>query len=245
MTMTRLKKSISFLAVALLTLNLIAGASVEMNSLDASGILLTLNEAVERTLDSHAEVKRAVERLLKEEALYKGKRAGFFPKIGAETFSALATGDQHFLTYFDASVEQPLFQGGKIVAEKRKQEVRVESEKLKLDQAKRNLELSVRILYAEVLKEKELTRIAQGEVKELTQGYERIKAIFDKELIPRYELFRAETLLQKAKQALVRHKETYDYLLTVLKETIGINEEESIDLEPLDKIEELGPDFSA
>jgi outer membrane protein TolC len=48
-----------------------------------------------------------------------------------------------------------------------------------------------------------------------------------------------ETLLESAKHGLVKHKETYDYLLTVLKETIGIGEGESLDLEPLADFQEL------
>jgi outer membrane protein TolC len=203
------------------------------------GSLLTLEEAVTRALKDHGEVKRAFARLRKEEALYKGKLSEFLPKIKADAVGGMATGEKRVLTYLDTGIEQPLFQGGKAIAEKKMQKAVVEIEKLKLDDARLEVELMVRVLYAQVLEEKELTRIAQGEVKELFRQYERIKKLADKEILPRHEFFRMETLLESAKHALVKHKETYDYLHTVLRETVGIGEGESLDLEPLGEIPEL------
>lgn len=214
-------------------------ATPDALSPDQFGSLLTLDEAVTRALQSHAEVKRAFARLHKEESLYKGSLAEFFPKLNGEVVSAFATGEKHFVNFVDTGIEQPIFQGGKIVAQKKKQKTLVESEQLKLEQAKLDVELGVRVLYAQVLQEKELTRIAQGQVKELTVEYARIKKLVDQEILPRYEFFRIETLLQGAKHALVKHKESYDYLLTVLRETVGVSEGESLELEPLGDFPEL------
>lgn len=209
---------------------------------DQFGSLLTLDEALARALQSDAEVKRALARLHKEESLYKGSLAEFFPKLGGEAFSAFATGDKHFVNYVEAGLEQPIFQGGKILAQRKKRKTIVESERMKLEEAKLDLELAVRVLYAEVLREKELTRTCQGEVRELSLEYERVKKLVDREILQRHEFFRIETLLQGAKHALVKHKETYDYLVTVLKETVGISEGESLELEPLRDFPELEGD---
>ncbi|HOW59111.1 MAG TPA: TolC family protein [Candidatus Omnitrophota bacterium] len=203
------------------------------------GSLLGLNEAVARALTNQAEVKRAFARMKKEEALYKGSIAEFLPKLGGEIFQAVATGDRKSVTFLDAGIEQPLFKGGKILAGKRRRKVRLESEEVKLEEAKLEVELGVRVLYAETLKERELTRIAQGEVKELLPEHARIKQLVDKEVLPQHELFRMETILETAKHALVKHKETYDYLSGVLREIIGIGEGESLDLEPLSDFEEI------
>ncbi|MDP2643558.1 MAG: TolC family protein [Desulfobacterales bacterium] len=209
------------------------------------GSLLTLDEAVQRTIKDDASLKQARERLMKEEALYKGKLAEFLPKLGSEGFQGLATGNRQSLTFFDTYVEQPIFLGGKSVAEKRKQRARVENESLQLEQVKSEVELSVRILYVELLKEKELTRIAQGEVIELGRHLERTQNLYEREAVPRFEVLRAESLLQGAKHALVKHKETYDYLSAVLRETIGLGESETIEMEPLGEITEIEPDFGA
>ena len=206
---------------------------------DQFGSLLTLDEAVARTLKNGQEIKRAAARLHKEESLYEGSLREFFPKLAGEAFSAFATGDKHFVDFMDVGLEQPIFQGGKIVAQKQKQKTLVESEQLKLEQVKLDLELGVRVLYVQVLREKELTHIAQGEVKELSTQYERIKKLTDRKILPRFEFFRMETLLHGAKHALLKHKESYDYLITVLKETVGVSVGESLELEPLGDFPEL------
>ena len=212
-------------------------------SLPETGALISLDGAVGRALKSQAEIKRAVARLHKEEAHYRSSVAEFLPKLSADIFQAVSTGEQTSVTYLNAGVEQPIFAGGKILAGKRKHNARVETEKLKLEEVRLDVELAVRVLYAEVLKERELTRITQGEVKELIAAHGRIKNLTEKEILPRAELFRIETILQNAKYALVSHKETYDYLFTVLSETIGIGDGESLDMEPFFDVPELAEDL--
>lgn len=209
---------------------------------DQFGSLVSLEEAVQRALKNEAEVKRAFARLKKEESLYKGSISEFLPKLSTEIFQAAATGERKSVTYLDAGVEQPLFQGGKILAGKRKHKVRMQGEELKFEGTRLDVELAVRILYVQVLKEKELTRIAQNQVKELSLEQERIKHLVDKEILPRYDFFRVETLLESAKHSLVKHKETYDYLFGVLRETVGVKEDESLDLEPPSDFPELEED---
>ncbi len=246
------KRGLRVVGLAVLAV-LIMGASARTLKAEQSefltpnqfGSLLGLTEAVERALKNQAEVKRAFARLKKEEALYKGSISEFLPKLSGEIFQAAATGQRKSVTYLDAGVEQPLFQGGKILAGKRKHKARMQSEEVKLEETRLDVELAVMILYAQVLKERELTRIAQGQVKELSLEHERIKRLVDKEILPRYDFFRMETLLQSAKHALVKHKETYDYLFGVLRETVGVKEDESLDLQTLADFPELEEEVSS
>lgn len=203
------------------------------------GALLTLEDAIARALNTQEEVKGAIGKLAKAESLYKGSRAEFFPKLKADVTEALATGERTFVSHFDAGIEQPIFQGGKMVARKNRHKTLLESERLKLTQARLDLELGVRMLYIEVLNEKELMRLFQDSVKELSEHEKRIKTLVEKTALASHELFRIETLLLSAKHSLVKHKETYDYALTVLKETVGIGEGESLELEPLESSSEL------
>ena len=227
---------VAMLIFAVVGFSPVSFASSEMLHAGQFGVLLTLEEAVIRTLKDHREVKRALSRLRKEESLYKGKLAEFLPMIKAEALTGVTTGEKKFLTYLDTGIEQPLFLGGKTVAEKKRQQAVVDLEKLSLEEVRLEVELMVRVLYSQVLKEKELTRIAQGQVKDLAREYERIGKLVDKEILPRHEFFRMQTLLESAKHALVKHKETYDYLHGVLREAIGIEDGESLDLEPLGEI---------
>lgn len=209
------------------------------NASPSFGEEITLEDALKRVLATSSEVKRAVERLEKEKALYKGKRAAFFPRFGTEIFEALSTGRKTFLTYFDTTIEQPLFQGGKTLAEKRKQKVIVEQEGLKLNMARLEVELALRTLYVQALAQKELTRIAQGEVKELSQARERVKRLVEKDALPPYEIYRTESLLAQAKDSLVSHKEAYDYADSLLKLALAIKEGEALELAPLREFREL------
>ena len=232
------------LVSAFLFMRSVGAAEPEVLSSDQFGSLLTLDEAVTRALEGDPEVKRAFARLHKEETLYKGSRSEFFPKLSAETFAAFATGDKRFVDFLETGIEQPIFQGGKAAAGRKKHETIVSAERIKLDQAKFDIECAIRVLYARVLEEKELTRIAQDEVKELLTEHARIKKLKEMEALPLSEFFRIETLLAAAKQTLVEHKESYDYLLTVLKETVGMADGESLELEPLGDLPKLSENVS-
>ncbi len=217
----------------------VSAQAAESVVLRPSGELLSIDEAVSNALKDSSEIKRALARLGKEEALYKGTLAEFFPRIKADVQAGAATGERTFLSYLDTGIEQPIFQGGKAVAEKKRQNAVCEIEKLRLEEVKLDLELAVRVLHAQVLAEKELTRIAQGEVKELTAECERIKKLSGKEVLPRLEAFKVEAHLESVKHSLVQHKETYDYLLTVLRETVGIGEGEVLELQTYGSIQEV------
>lgn len=236
-----LKKSIIFVAVLTFFVNAatLGAASINPVSVDDYGALLSLNEVLSRTLESDARVKSAVERLEKEKSLYKSRRAEFLPKVSTDLFQAVATGERKNLTSFDTAITQPLFQGGKLRAEKARQETRVKQEELRLEEVKLDLKLSAEILYAQALQEKELTRLTQNQVKELSKYYQVVKALHEKELLTNYDLLHVETLFAKSKQGLVQHKENYDYLVGFLKTLLGVDEGEALELEPLNNVPEL------
>ncbi len=243
----RMNKSAVFI-LALLFLTRAAtleAASIDPVSVDDYGSLLSLNEALSRTLESDARVKEAAERLEKEKSLYKSKRAEFFPKVSTDLFQAVATGAKKNLTYFDTSITQTLFQGGKLRAEKARQETRVKQEELRLEEVKLDLKLNTEVLYAQALQEKELTRLTQYQVKELGKYYQVVKALREKELVTNYDLLHVETLFAKSKQGLVKHKESYDYLIGFLKILLGINDSEALELEPLKDVPGLEEDLHA
>lgn len=216
----------------------------ELSAVQDYGSLITLDEAISRTLENHARIKEAIERLEKEKSLYKSKRAEFFPKISTELFQAVATGQKKNVTYFDIAITQSLFEGGKVLAEKRKQETRVKEGELQLEEAKLDLRQAIKILYTEALQEKELTRLSQLQVKELQKYHKAMAALFEKELLTRYELLKADSALEKTKHMLLKHKETYDYLSEFLKELLGMDQNETLELEMLKDVPELQDDVS-
>lgn len=217
---------------------------LSFEALRGSTLFLSLTEAISITKDNHAKVKRALERLLKEEALYEGKRAEFFPKIKTEVYGAFASGDETFLRYSDLAIEQPLFQGGKLRAEKNKQRVRVESKEHKLAEVKLDVELAIRVLYAQILREKELLFFSKRAIQELSEHHARIKKLVEHELISRYALQKVESLLYKGRHSLISHKEIFLYKFKALEEIVELKEGETLELELLRRVPELAPNIS-
>jgi len=183
--MNQNKLSIKQKALRQVTILLFAGFVCSLPHLAAAkdieavgaGTLLTLSDALARSLQNDLRVKASIERLGKEEALYQGSLKEFFPKLTADGFASFASGDKHFVSLLDAGISEPIFRGGKTVFEKNRQKAVFEAEKLKVEETKLDLELGLRTLYAEVLREKELTRIGQEKVKVIEREEEKAKAV--------------------------------------------------------------------
>ncbi len=205
-------------------------------SLQDFGRVTSIDDAISRTIDSSAQVKSAIARLEKEKSLYRGSRAEFFPKLGTEIFAAGATGQKSTVSYFQTTLEQPLFQGGKLFYGKKKQKVRVEAEEIRLQQEKLDLALEVKLIYASALNEKELLRISQNEVREISRSQACFKALYENMIVSAAEINRINSMLASAKEKTVRHKENYDYLMSVLKQVMDIDDSEIIELQPVSEL---------
>lgn len=208
------------------------------------GSLLTLEEAVERSMNQHAGIKRATQRFLKEKAKLGSIRAEFFPKLGLEGASAFNLRDQKPVTYVDLYLEQPLFQGGKTISETQKQKTRLEIEKERILESRLDVELEVRLLYIQILREKELIRHYQNEIQEIMKEKERFKNLIKKEIFSIGKLRKIKVLYEKARVALIEHKENYDYLVSLVKDMVGLEKKEALELEPLGHFPELEGDVS-
>ncbi len=224
----------------------ITGALFASETIRSDGSpLIGLEELVSRVLKDDASVREAYARYEKERSRLGAREADFLPLFKTELYEAASTGERTFLTYFDTSVEEPLFEGGKRIALKNEAEVRVQKEHLKLTEAKRDLEIFVRSTYTEALCEEALTKIAQEKVKTLSALHKRERRIYKKGLMTKEELLKSETKGLDAKQSLVKHKEMLDYHLSILQELSGIPEKMSIGLEQSERLPEMVHSFDA
>ena len=221
-------------AVFLGGMNLYA-ATTELSSQDF-GRLISIDDAISRTINDHARVKEATARLEKEKSLYRESRAEFFPKLGTEIFAAGATGEKNTVSYFQTTLEQPLFQGGKLFYGKKKQKVRVEAEEIRLQQGKQDLALEVKLIYTRALNEKELLRVSQNEVREISRSRACFKALYENMLVSAVEINRINSMFASAKEKTVRYKENYDYLMSVLKQVMDIEDSEMIELQTVSEL---------
>lgn len=209
--------------------------TTEVSSQDF-GRLISIDDAISRTVNSHARVKEAMARLEKEKSLYRESRAEFFPKLGTEIFAAGATGQKSTVSYFQTTLEQPLFQGGKLFYGKKKQKVRVEAEEIRLQQGKQDLAFEIRLIYARALNEKEMLRFSQNEVREISRSRACVNALYENMLVSAGEVNRMNSMFASAKEKTVKHKENYDYLMSVLKQVMDINDSETIQLQTVSEL---------
>jgi len=207
--------------------------------LDRFGRLVTIEEAIDRTVESDAAVRRALVRLQGEKAKLDLKQAQFFPEVKGDTFAGFASGESGRLAFLNVRIEQPLFEGGRRLYEKRKQAVRLQMSESELAITKLNLALEVRLIYSKLLHEKEMVRLIQDVRNQVSVSYEKAKTLFDQALITRAQLIEAEVLNEKTKQALLLHKEKQDYLQEVLSRALGMGPGEALELEPLGELPRL------
>lgn len=209
----------------------------------SGGTLLTLDESLKRALKDEAQVKRAEARLEREEALLRAVKRKLFPKLDTHLYGAAVTQDRRGIIFWTSEIRLPLFEGGRWIHEKWKQELEVQEEGLHLEEARRDVAYQVKAIYTALLKEKELVRLSQEWVRESEKLYFTRKEIYEKELITREDLFRWEALYKAAQQELLKHKEAMDYGEALMRELAGTREEERIELEPLGDVKGDEPDF--
>ncbi|MBI4397807.1 MAG: TolC family protein [Candidatus Omnitrophica bacterium] len=206
------------------------------------GELLTLEEALERSLHGHFGMKGAVARFRKERAILYARRAEFFPKLHAEYYGAFSSNGLKPVGYADLVLEQPLFQGGKSVQEVKRQKARLQINKQKINESRFDIELEIRLIYIQLLREKELIRLAQNQEREISVEKKKFKELVQGGFFAAPKLMHIKTLYEKAKVELVKHKENYDYLVFILKDMTGLTDKETLEIEPRDETLEFSED---
>lgn len=200
------------------------------------GTQLSLEESLSRALKDSAQVKRAQARLEKEEALLKAIKREAFPRLKTELYTAAVNQDRRGVIFWTSEIRLPLFEGGRRVHEKQRRDLQVQEEKLHLEEARREVVYQVKAIYIALLKERELTRLAQEWVRESERLYFAMKELYQKELITREEQFQWEALYKTAQHELLKHKEAMDYGEVLIRELAGVGEGERLGLEPLGEV---------
>lgn len=208
----------------------------EASSLIRGGTLLSLEETLGRALKDSAQVRRAEARLEKEEALLRAAKRRFFPKIGTDLYTAATSEDHRGILFWKNEMRLPIFEGGRLIHEKRKKDLQVQEGRLRLKETRETVSYEVKAIYITLLKEKELTRLAQEWVSESGKLYQTMKFLYEQEIITREELFRWEALSGASQHELLKHKEALDYAEVLIAELTGVKEGERIELEPLGEV---------
>ena len=105
---------------------------------------------------------------------------------------------------FSTTLNQPLFTGGKILANYRSAKLGVDLSKESLEQAKLDLVLQVRVGYFTILRSEKFLLVAQQQVEQFEAQLEVTKAFFDVGIVPKNDVLQAEVNLANARQSLVK-----------------------------------------
>lgn len=209
-----------------------------------AGKLLTLDEAFERVLNDNEGIRLLQIRLEKEQALLKHAKKFCWPYVRTSAYGAAVTQKDSGVLFWTNEIVFPVFDGWKARSEAQIHSVKKEQVKLEISNERERVQFEVRTLFIQTITEKEMTLLAQEWLKESERIYRSFKALHEKELITKREVYRAEALYKSAQYELVSHKKTMDYGVDLLRDLLKLPDDFRIDLEPLQDLKRFKPDLS-
>ncbi len=166
---------------------------------------LTLHSAVIGVAGSEFKRKEAVTNFLPWWTGQYGYTRWSYPavvgNIGGGTSSFAGSPDVHNL---NTTVKQPLFTGGRNLANYRSAKLGVDLSKTDVETVKLDLLLQVREGYFNILRTEKFQTVAEQQVKNFEAQLEVTKAFFDVGIVPKNDVLQAEVQLANARQSLVR-----------------------------------------
>ncbi|MFA7420973.1 MAG: TolC family protein [Melioribacteraceae bacterium] len=125
-------------------------------------------------------------------------------------------------------VTQPLFLGGKLLAAKGAASAEMESANIELEKTKNEIVYEVIDRYTKVLLLNSVVETRKDVLNGILSHKEKAEKLFNEGLIANHHLLRAEVAVAEAERNLENDKNNLVLATTALRNTIGINESESI-----------------
>jgi outer membrane protein TolC len=183
---------------------------------------LTLEESIQIALERNLQLRSAFEDVKGSEFKTKAARSDFFPlwtgdysytrysdpvALGVRRvagFGGIETaGQTRDLYNFSTTLGQPLFTGGLLSSTYRLEQLGIDISKSNVEALKRDLILSVREGYFNILRFEKFVDVATQAVKQFEAQLEVAQAFFDVGLVAKNDVLQAEVRLANARQALV------------------------------------------
>lgn len=173
--------------------------------------VLTLEESIKIALERSLALHSATVGVLGSEFRRKEAFTNFLPLwTGQYSYTrfnnptSIGSGTSRDVSNLSTSVEQPLFTGGANIANYRSAKLGVDLSKTNVEVVKRDLVLSVREGYINILTAEKFKDVAQQAVKQFGAQLEVTRAFFEVGIVPKNDLLQAEVRLANAVQALVK-----------------------------------------
>ena len=172
---------------------------------------LTLEESIKIASDRSLALHSATMGILGSEFRRKEAFTNFLPLwTGQYSYTrfnsptSIGSGGSRDVSNFSTSLEQPLFTGGANLANYRSAKLGLDLSKTNVEVVKRDLVLTVRVGYFNILTSEKIMGVAQQAVKQFEAQLEVTKAFFEVGIVPKNDLLQAEVRLANAVQALVK-----------------------------------------
>ncbi|MBN1829372.1 MAG: TolC family protein [Deltaproteobacteria bacterium] len=174
---------------------------------------LSLDESIKLAIERSVILDSAKEGIKAAEANKKGAFTGFLPKLStsysytrldeAPSMLGIQTGVRDNYTW-QMNVTQPVFAGGKILANYRINSMGTEIARFEEKATVQNISLEVKIAYFNILKAERILQVARQSVEQLRAHRDIAQSFFDVGIIPKNDLLYAEVELANGAQDLVR-----------------------------------------
>lgn len=213
--------------------------------------LLSLEEAVSLAFKNNKDILIQENEIRVAKAQILKAQGEFLPKVnvnGGYTHrdsvmnlgSSLATNlDKDlgvFVGYEDekrlgVSVEQPIFEGGKNIANLKQAKLKLKVQEENLRSKKLAVEFETQRLYYGILLAYETERIAQELLDQAQSHYEIVRSKFEEGASSKFDLLQSKVQVSKVAPELVRAQNAKDLIIAEFKKLIGIERKSSVGLQ--------------
>lgn len=206
---------------------------------------VTLNEAINMAFEKNYQVKKEEKnyenvKLQVKEAYKSGLPklvySGTFTKYQEYTDSK---GTHNSMYSNSIALQQPIFVGGQVLTGIKIAGTSEEMGRYSLNETKNEVRLDIIKSYTDILKLQKSLEVTEDSLKELRRNYEELKARYELKMITKNTLLDVEYSLIDLESSILEMKNGIEISKLDLKNKIGFDQSEDIDLKAIDLYEDM------
>ncbi|MBI2607989.1 MAG: TolC family protein [Deltaproteobacteria bacterium] len=188
--------------------------------------VLSLDEAIALALHTHPTLTLQKEKTYELRFKVEESWVDFFPQL------ALEGGSSHFenrdLRNVGIRLRYPLFEGGRVVYEYRKNEAQEKAGQARVQITEQKLILNVKRAYVNLLLEEELLKASQTEKDNLAKLFSIAEVLFSTGQVPQSDLIRIKTQLLESENRMIQEEKNRDVAHSVLLQLLSLDQTSDI-----------------
>ncbi|MDB2682660.1 TolC family outer membrane protein [Alphaproteobacteria bacterium] len=204
-------------------------AQEEPKAIDLEPAALSLSEAIEHTFNNNPEIKAARAELMATQERFPQALAGWKPTVSAD---ANLTSSENTASNFGSSsgstskdgtlsVDQPLFRGGRTLAETKAAKNIIRSGRALLNVTEQKVLLNAAIAYVNILRDQALRELAQNDFNLLAQQLKATRDRFEFGELTKTDVSQAEARLARAESEIIETRGNLKTSEAAFLKTVG------------------------